>query len=224
MRLKPRQDHVPELWGIWAPQKNPKNPNTAKVVGTDAAPTAGDYSHWGTSFLAASYNLFRVVSTDLAWTLLMHHWENGTCIHLYTLACMHLPSGHCSIIQPVIQPTKVKIGDGSVQTLCVRASDRCKDAAERFISENSLKARVGTRFWKFFMWSWPDLHSQPCWALPLQPCHALPSFALQHWSLIAYSSPYRQPSPCKCVMCTFTSCCERHQSFQGACGWFQCCV
>ena len=36
--------------------------------------------------------------------------------------------------------TEVKIGDGSVQTLCVGASDRCKDAAERFISENSLKA------------------------------------------------------------------------------------
>lgn len=68
--------------------------------------------------------------------------------HLHTLVytCMPLPSGHYSIIQPVIQPTKVKIGDGSVQTLCVRASDRCKDAAERFISENSLKARVGTRF------------------------------------------------------------------------------
>ena len=35
---------------------------------------------------------------------------------------------------------QVKIGDGSVQTLWVRASDRCKDAAERFVSENSLKA------------------------------------------------------------------------------------
>lgn len=38
---------------------------------------------------------------------------------------------------------KVTFGDGTVQKLCVGASDRCKDAAERFISENSLKAALG---------------------------------------------------------------------------------
>eukprot|EP00913_Durusdinium_trenchii_P004311 g3997.t1 len=42
--------------------------------------------------------------------------------------------------ETILIEAQVKIGDGSVQTLCVRASDRCKDAAERFISENSLKA------------------------------------------------------------------------------------
>ncbi|CAK9113464.1 Integrase catalytic domain-containing protein, partial [Durusdinium trenchii] len=41
--------------------------------------------------------------------------------------------------ETILIEAQVKIGDGSVQTLCVRASDRCKDAAERFISENSLK-------------------------------------------------------------------------------------
>lgn len=42
--------------------------------------------------------------------------------------------------------SQVKIGDGSVQTLCVKASDRCKDAAERFITENSLKAWQSASF------------------------------------------------------------------------------
>ncbi|CAJ1352049.1 unnamed protein product [Effrenium voratum] len=42
--------------------------------------------------------------------------------------------------ETILIEAQVKIGDGSVQTLCVKASDRCKDAAERFITENSLKA------------------------------------------------------------------------------------
>lgn len=50
------------------------------------------------------------------------------------------PSEKTSRQETILIEAQVKIGDGSVQTLCVRASDRCKDAAERFISENSLKA------------------------------------------------------------------------------------
>lgn len=50
------------------------------------------------------------------------------------------PSEKTSRQETILIEAQVKIGDGSVQTLCVGASDRCKDAAERFISENSLKA------------------------------------------------------------------------------------
>jgi len=45
-----------------------------------------------------------------------------------------------SMQETVLIEAQVKIGDGSVQPLHVRASDRCKDAAERFVSEHSLKA------------------------------------------------------------------------------------
>lgn len=39
----------------------------------------------------------------------------------------------------VLIEAHIKIGDGSVQTLLVRSADRCKDVAERFINEHSLK-------------------------------------------------------------------------------------
>jgi len=42
--------------------------------------------------------------------------------------------------ETILVQAQVKIGDGSVQPLHVRASDRCKDAAERFVAEHSLKA------------------------------------------------------------------------------------
>lgn len=42
--------------------------------------------------------------------------------------------------ETILVQAQVKIGDGSVQPLHVRASDRCKDAAERFVGEHSLKA------------------------------------------------------------------------------------
>lgn len=50
------------------------------------------------------------------------------------------PSAKTSIQETILIEAQVTFGDGTVQKLCVGASDRCKDAAERFISENSLKA------------------------------------------------------------------------------------
>jgi len=49
------------------------------------------------------------------------------------------------VAQPPVDSTlliqvKLKLGDGSVQTVQVRAADRCKEVAARFVRENSLKA------------------------------------------------------------------------------------
>lgn len=56
-----------------------------------------------------------------------------------TLESATSASGVASTEGTVLIEAQVKIGDGSVQTLFVRSADRCKEVAERFISEHSLK-------------------------------------------------------------------------------------
>jgi len=48
--------------------------------------------------------------------------------------------GNEEISSTILIEAKLKIDDGSTQTLYVRAADRCKEVAQRFVMEHSLKA------------------------------------------------------------------------------------
>merc|ERR1719262_844559 len=44
------------------------------------------------------------------------------------------------ISSTVLIEAEITLGDGTVQTLQVRAADRCKEVAQRFVAEHSLEA------------------------------------------------------------------------------------